>query len=94
MTSLPEANAERLVRKTFAAMVNDAILSLYDPDEDLYLLVSNERVLEPYLRKPKGTNNGFGGAAGGVQLPPPFFVRSVPRKRISHILSWIESTPG
>ena len=49
-TSAPEANAQRLIRKTFAALTNDGILSLYDHEQDLYLLVSRTRIIEPFLR--------------------------------------------
>lgn len=86
-TSIPEANYQRLVRKTFAALTNDGILSLYNHDEDLYLLVSRTRVIEPFLRK-----SGFG--YGGFGVPQPFFIRSVPKKRISQIMNWIEDNKG
>ena len=82
-TAAPEANAQRLVRKTFAALTNDGILSLYNHDEDLYLLVSRTRVIEPFLRR-----SGLG--YGGFGVPQPFFIRSVPKKRISQIQFWIE----
>jgi len=49
-TSAPEANAQRLIRKTFAALTNDGILSLYDHEQDLYLLVTRSRIIEPFLR--------------------------------------------
>jgi len=83
-TTLPEANAQRLVRKTFAAMTNDGILSLYDPGKDLYLLVSRTRVIEPFLRRSKGMDTV------GPQIPQPFFIRSVPKKRIAGIMNWID----
>ncbi|KAL7526573.1 hypothetical protein ACHAXR_001547 [Thalassiosira sp. AJA248-18] len=85
-TNLPEANAQRLVRKTFAAMTNDGILSLYDHEQDLYLLVSCTRVMEPFLRRSKGM--GDGGFGAGLQIPQPFFIRSVPKKRIEAIMNW------
>jgi len=89
LTALPEANAQRLFRKTFAAMTNDGILSLYDARGDLYLLVSRTRVIEPFLR------NAYGGDfRAGQSIPQPFFIKSVPRKRVADIKSWIESTDG
>ena len=90
-TDHPEANAQRLVRKTFAALVNDGILSLYDTAKDLYLFVSQTRVIEPFLRKSMGAGDGGGGFGLGPQIPQPFFVRSVPKKRIAEIRSWIGS---
>lgn len=89
-TSLPDANAQRLLRKTFAAMTNNGILSLYDPKKDLYLLVSRARVLEPFLRKSMGKNNGGGFKGVGSHVPPPFFIRSVPKRRIAEVRNWIE----
>ena len=91
-TKLPEVNALRLIRKTFSAMTKDGILSLYDQDKDLYLLVSRTRVIEPYLMSSKGVDAGSGGV--GPYIPPPFFIRSVPRKRISEVWSWIENGRG
>ena len=82
-TTAPEANAQRLIRKTFAALTNDGILSLYDHEQDLYLLVSRSRIIEPFLR-----SSGLG--FGGFGVPQPFFIRSVPKKRISEIMNWIE----
>ena len=82
-TSAPEANAQRLIRKTFAALTNDGILSLYDHEQDLYLLVSRTRIIEPFLQ-----SSGLG--FGGFGVPQPFFIQSVPKKRISEIMNWIE----
>jgi hypothetical protein len=88
-TTLPEVNAQRLVRKVFKAMTNEGILSLYDPEEDLYVLVSRNRVIEPFLRRSMGADDiGF----GYPQIPPPFFMSSVPKKRISAIKHWIEES--
>ncbi len=53
-TTLPEVNAERLIRKVFAAMTNDGLLSLYDAEDDVYVLVSCNRVIEPFLRRSMG----------------------------------------
>eukprot|EP00579_Thalassiosira_antarctica_P021493 CAMPEP_0201974796 /NCGR_PEP_ID=MMETSP0904-20121228/51768_1 /ASSEMBLY_ACC=CAM_ASM_000553 /TAXON_ID=420261 /ORGANISM="Thalassiosira antarctica, Strain CCMP982" /LENGTH=52 /DNA_ID=CAMNT_0048525407 /DNA_START=30 /DNA_END=185 /DNA_ORIENTATION=+ len=52
-------------------MTNDGILSLYDSGEDLYLLVSRTRVIEPFLRRSKGL--GDGGFGVGPAIPQPFF---------------------
>ena len=76
-TNLPEANAQRLVRKTFAGLTNDGILSLFDPKDDLYLLITRTRVIEPFLKRCNG-------------IPQPFFIRSVPKKRIGAIMNCIE----
>ncbi|KAL9188716.1 hypothetical protein ACHAXT_007094 [Thalassiosira profunda] len=78
-TNLPEANAQRLVRKTFAAMTNDGLLSLCDAAADSYLLVSRTRVIEPFLRRAKG-----------MQTSQPFFIRSVPKKRMAEVSKWIK----
>ena len=91
-TTSPVANAQKLVRKTFAAMTNDGILSLYDSKADLYLLVSRTRVIEPFLRRSKGLEGGGFGA--GPAIPRPFFIRSVPRKRIVEIMNFIGGTVG
>jgi hypothetical protein len=63
-TLVPEANARQLVQNTFRAMANDGLISLFDTDADLYLLLSVERVIEPYLR------NSLSGAM-------PFFIRNI-----------------
>lgn len=85
-TNLPDANMQRLFQKTFAAMSKDGLLSLYDPGEDLYLLVSCNRVLEPFLIRSKGMDDG-----GFVRpnIPEPFFIRSVPRKRLNELVSYL-----
>ena len=88
-TTLPEVNAERLVRKVFAAMTRDGLMSLYDAGEDFYVLISRNRVIEPFLRRSMGADDiGF----GYPQIPPPFFMSSVPKKRISAIKHWIEES--
>ena len=78
-SSTTTANAQRLIRKTFAALTNDGILSLYDLEQDLYLLVSRARVIEPFLRR-SGMGNG------------PFFIQCIPKKRIVQIMNWIKSS--
>ena len=69
-------------------MTNDGLLSLYDVAADLYLLVSRTRVIEPFLRRTKGMDAGSFGM--GMQTPQPFFIRSVPKKRIAEVTKWIE----
>ncbi len=86
-SSSTKSNAQRLFRKTFAAMTNDGILSLYDLEEDLYLLVSRTRVIEPFLRRSKEMTDD--GGFGGPQIPQPFFLRSVPKSRIIEVSNWI-----
>ncbi len=85
-TNLPEANLQRLFQRTFAAMTKDGLLSLYDPEQDLYLLVSCGRVLEPFLKRSKGMDDG-----GFIRptIPEPFFIRSVPRKRLNELVSFL-----
>ena len=85
-TNLPDANFQRLLRRTFAAMTKDGLLSLYDPAEDLYLLVSCSRLLEPFLKRSKGMDDG-----GFVRptIPEPFFLCSVPRKRLNELASYL-----
>jgi hypothetical protein len=85
-TNFPDGNLHRLLRRTFAAMTKDGLLSLYDPAEDLYLLVSCKRVLEPYLKRSKGMDDG-----GFVRptIPEPFFIRSVPRKRLNELAVYL-----
>jgi len=93
-TKMPEANAQRLVRKTFSALANDGILSLYDPEKDLYLLVSRTRVIEPFLKRSNGVNAGGFGVRERSQIPQPFFIRGVPKKRISAIMNWTGGDTG
>jgi len=83
-TMIPEANARKLVQNTFAAMTKDGILSLFDPITDVYLFVSIERVIMPYLR------NSSKVGAGMVAVPaaPPFFIRCIPKKRMRQIMNW------
>jgi hypothetical protein len=85
-TNLPETNLQRLIRRTFAAMTKEGLLSLYDPEQDLYLLVSCGRVLEPFLKRSKGMDDG-----GFIRqtIPEPFFIRSVPRKRLNELASYL-----
>ncbi|KAL7465539.1 hypothetical protein ACHAXS_005860 [Conticribra weissflogii] len=87
-TSNPDANALRLLRKTFIAMTKDGILSLYDREKDLFLFVSRSRIIEPYLRMSRGMD-GYGC---GIQTPAPFFVRCVPKKRMNEVWNWIENS--
>jgi hypothetical protein len=75
VTNLPEVNTQRLMRKVFMALTNDGILSLFDVDEDVYVLLTCERVIEPYLRRSIVDNFGT----------PPFFIRNIPKKRIEAI---------
>lgn len=83
-TNLPEGNLQRLIRRTFAAMTKDGLLSLYDEAEDLYLLLSCNRVLVPYLKRSRGIDDG-----GFVRpnISEPFFIRTVPRKRLNELAS-------
>lgn len=83
-TTVPSANAQRLVRRIFVAMTNDGILSLFDSEKDLYLLVSRNRVIEPYLRMSLACDEGS-------HIPPPFFIRCIPKKRIAEIMTWIKA---
>lgn len=86
-TNVPAANAQRLVRRIFAAMTNDGILSLFDSEKDLYLLVSRTRIIEPFLKMTL--------CEDGLQIPPPFFIRCIPKKRIAEIVSLIKNaTPA
>jgi hypothetical protein len=78
-TLVPEANARQLVQNTFRAMANDGLISLFDTDADLYLLLSVERVIEPYLR------NSLSGAM-------PFFIRNISKKRMNRLKRWFESS--
>jgi len=67
-------------------MTKEGLLSLYDPEQDLYLLVSCGRVLEPFLKRSKGMDDG-----GFIRqtIPEPFFIRSVPRKRLNELASYL-----
>eukprot|EP00804_Cyclotella_cryptica_P021865 CCRYP_000830-RA/>CCRYP_000830-RA protein AED:0.23 eAED:0.23 QI:0/-1/0/1/-1/1/1/0/253 len=89
-TIIPEANARKLVQNTFAAMTKDGIFSLFDPVSDLYLFVSLDRVILPYLQ------NSLKSGGGMVAVPtaPPFFIRSIPKKRMSRITKWYDSCVG
>ena len=82
-TTTPTANAQRLVRRIFAAVANDGILSLFDSEKDLYVLVSRDRVIEPYLRISSACEDGS-------HVSPPFFTRCIPKKRLTEIMNWIE----
>lgn len=71
-TLVPEANARQLVQNTFRAMSNDGLISLFDTDADLYLLLSVDRVMEPYL-------------CGSLSGAMPFFVRNISKKRMNRL---------
>ncbi|KAL3809873.1 hypothetical protein ACHAXA_001298 [Cyclostephanos tholiformis] len=88
-TTLPEVNAQRLIRKVFAAITKEGILSLFDPEEDLYVLVSRNRVIEPFLKRSMGADE-IGLGVDPQFLTPPFFMSNVPKKRITAIKNWIE----
>ena len=77
-TSVPEANARQLVQKTFRALTNDGLLSMFDLEADVYLFLSIERVIGPYLQKSSDT----------MPVAPPFFFRSVPKKRMHQVRNW------
>ena len=70
---LVETNVQRLFRRTFAALVSNGLLCLFNQEEDIYLLVSRSRVVEPYLRWRKKQPDG---------TPHPFFIGCIPRKRL------------
>ena len=86
VTNVPEVNIHRLMRKVFISLTNDGIISLFDVDEDIYVLITRERVIEPYLRRTMGIGTG-----GDIQLPPPFFIRNIPKKRIESIKTSIQA---
>ena len=88
-TTLPEVNAQRLIRKVFAAITKEGILSLFDPEEDIYVLVSRNRVIEPFLRRSMGADEIGLGVFPQI-LPPPFIMSNVPKKRIAAIKNWIK----
>jgi hypothetical protein len=91
VTNIPEVNTHRLMRKVFISLTNDGILSLFDVDEDIYVLITRERVIEPYLRRTMGMDN-FGTGDDNTQLlPPPFFIRNIPKKRIEAIKTSIQA---
>jgi hypothetical protein len=79
LTKVPDANARKLVQNTFAALTKDGILSLFDEKMDLYLLVSIERVVKPYLCN----------LDRRVVAAPPFFIRSVPKTRMKQVTGWM-----
>ncbi|KAL7477031.1 hypothetical protein ACHAW6_002849 [Cyclotella cf. meneghiniana] len=83
-TMIPEANARKLVQNTFAAMTKDGILNLFDPVTDVYLFVSIERVIEPYLRN----SSKVGAGMAAVPTAPPCFIRCIPKKRMRQIMNW------
>lgn len=78
-TPVPEANARQLVQNTFRAMTKDGLLSLFDPEADLYVMLSVERVMEPYF-----------SSLARAAVAPPFFVRGVPKKRMNRLRNWFE----
>jgi hypothetical protein len=80
-TAVPDANARQLIQNTFRAMTNDGLLSLYDSAADLYLLLSVERVIGPYLQQ-----------SSGALIAPPFFIRNVPKKRMNQLKCWLTNT--
>ena len=80
-TLVPDINAKQMIQNTFRAMVNDGLLNLFDPSADMYLLLSIERVLEPYFR--------YNNLSSAFTVAPPFFIRNVPRKRINRIKNWV-----
>jgi hypothetical protein len=88
-TKLPEVNAQRLTRKVFAAITKEGILSLFDPEEDIYVLVSRSRVIEPFLRRSMRADEIGLGLYPQI-VPPPFFMNNVPKKRIAAIKNWIK----
>jgi hypothetical protein len=49
-TAKPRINFDRLFLNTFRALRNDGIIFLTNSGTDMYLLVSRDRVLEPYVR--------------------------------------------
>jgi hypothetical protein len=89
LTNVPEVNTHRLMRKVFISLTNDGILSLFDIDEDIYVLITRERVIEPYLRRTMGMDNF--GIGDNYTLPPPFFIRNIPKKRIEAIKTSIQA---
>ena len=82
-TAVPEANARQLVQNTFRAMTNDGLLGLFNLEADVYLFLSIERVIGPYLQNASDT----------MPVAPPFFFRSIPKKRMHQMKNWFARIP-
>mmetsp|Transcript_1135 Transcript_1135/g.2612 ORF Transcript_1135/g.2612 Transcript_1135/m.2612 type:complete len:425 (+) Transcript_1135:202-1476(+) len=80
---LVKTNVQRLFRRTFAALASNGLLCLFNQEEDIYLLLSRTRVVEPYLRWRRKQPDGY-------SLPHPFFINCIPRKRLVTISKHLE----
>lgn len=85
LTSVGEtggAHSSDVEGRTFRALRNDGIIYLVDAASDTYLLVSCDRVLEPYLRTM--TSNALECAAERAALKknPPKYLEKVPKIRL------------
>ena len=76
---------ERLFLQTFAALRKDGIVSLLDEETDTYLLVSRERVLEPYCNKLLQKTDSSSLERRVLQTEQPAYLRNVANARLQYV---------
>uniref|UniRef100_A0A7S3QJF5 CST complex subunit Stn1 N-terminal domain-containing protein n=1 Tax=Chaetoceros debilis TaxID=122233 RepID=A0A7S3QJF5_9STRA len=82
----PTINLRRLYTKTFRHLRKDGILFLADEHEDVYMLLSKERVLVPSTVELKRISD--------VRSSPPTYLQSVPFAKIRLVRTIVENQKG
>lgn len=93
-TAKPRINFDRLFLNTFRALRNDGIIFLTNSDTDTYLLVSRDRVLEPYVRDDieRSRANGMPVSRHFVNFDAAPFLSKVHHERLLYIRRCLSQT--
>jgi hypothetical protein len=78
-------DSRRLLSKTFAALRKDGLLYLVDAETDIYILISREQVLEPYVSKLIDKNPESTLERKALQSEKPRYLKNVPLSRIQYV---------
>eukprot|EP00977_Amphora_coffeiformis_P016947 scaffold5373_cov147-Amphora_coffeaeformis.AAC.2 len=84
ITSTP-AFQRSLVQGTFRALRKDGIFYLLDAESDTYLLISKERVLDPYVETITSDDIERGVQRAKLRREPPTFLQQVPKQRLQYV---------
>jgi len=76
---------QSLVQSTFRALRKDGIFYLLDAESDTYLLISKERVLEPYIETITSDDIERGVQRAKLRRERPSFLQQVPKQRLQYV---------
>lgn len=75
-------DTRRLLTNTVRALRKDGVMHLLCPDSDTYLLISEERVLKPYIEKVSSRGSEDALEREGLKRHRPAYLASVPKARV------------